>query len=59
MRNLHTSTISMLTLGVLIGFSVACSHRPNDDTIAKDIQNKVAADSETKESQVEVVVKGR
>jgi BON domain len=57
MRNLHTSIISASILGVLMGFSVACSHRPSDDTIAKDIQNKVAADSETKDSQVDVVVK--
>ena len=57
MRNLHTSIISTLTLGVLMGFSVACSHRTSDDTIAKDIQNKVAADSDTKDSQVDVVVK--
>jgi hypothetical protein len=57
MRNLYASTISVLMLGVLLGFSIACSHRPSDDTIAKDIQNKVATDSETKDSQVNVVVK--
>jgi hypothetical protein len=57
MRNLNNSTISVLLLGVLMGFSVACSHRPSDDSLAKDIQNKVAADSETKDSQVNVVVK--
>jgi len=47
MRHLHNSTFSVLLLGVLMGFSVACSHHPSDDTIAKD-QNKVATDSETK-----------
>jgi hypothetical protein len=57
MRNLHNSTISVLLLGVLMGFSVACSHQPSDDTIAKDVQNKVASDSETKDSQVNVVAK--
>ena len=57
MRNLHTSIISALMLGVLMVFSVACSHRPSDDTMAKDIQNKVAADSDTKDSHVDVVVK--
>jgi hypothetical protein len=56
MRNLHTSIISASILGVLMGFSVACSHRPSDDTMAKDIQNKVAADSDTKDSHVDVVV---
>ncbi len=53
----HNSTISALLLGVLLGFSVACSHKPGDDTIAKDVQNKVASDSETKDSQVNVVAK--
>jgi hypothetical protein len=57
MRTLHNSTISVLLLGVLMGFSVACSSHPSDDAIAKDIQNKVATDSETKESQVNVVAK--
>ena len=57
MRNLCTSTISVLILGALMGLSVACSHRPSDDAIAKDIQNKLAADSETKDAQVDVAVK--
>jgi hypothetical protein len=57
MRNLCTSVISVLILGALMGLSVACSHRPSDDAIAKDIQNKLAADSETKDAQVNVAVK--
>jgi len=57
MRNLCTSAISVLILGALMGLSVACSHRPSDDAIAKDIQNKLAADSETKDAQVNVAVK--
>jgi hypothetical protein len=57
MRNLCTSTLSVLILGALMGLSVACSHRPSDDAIAKDIQNKLAADSETKDAQVNVAVK--
>lgn len=57
MRNLCTSAISVLILGALMGLSVACSHRPSDDTIAKDIQNKLAADSETKDAEVNVAVK--
>jgi hypothetical protein len=59
MRNLCTSAISVLILGALMGLSVACSHRPSDDAIAKDIQNKLAADSETKDAQVNVAVKDR
>ena len=57
MRKPHTSTISVLILGALMGLSVACSHRPSDDTIAKDIQNKLAADPATKDAQVNVAVK--
>jgi hypothetical protein len=57
MRNLCTSTLSVLILGALMGLSVACSHRPSDDAIAKDIQNKLAANSETKDAQVDVAVK--
>jgi hypothetical protein len=37
--------------------SMACSKRPNDDAIAKDIQNKIAADPATNDSQVQVVAK--
>src|ERR1700758_4883986 len=57
MRNLYTSTISVLILGALMGLSVACSHRTSDDTMAKDIQSKLATDSETRDSQVNVAVK--
>jgi hypothetical protein len=41
----------------LMAFSVACSHRSSDDTMVKDIQNKVATDPETKDSRVNVAVK--
>jgi BON domain len=37
--------------------SIACSKRPNDDSIAKDIQDKIAADPATNDSQVQVVAK--
>lgn len=57
MRTPHNPTISVLLLGVSMLLSVACSSRPSDDTIAKDIQNKVATDPATKDSQVNVVAK--
>jgi LysM repeat protein len=57
MRNLSTSTMPVLILGALMGFCVACSRRPSDDAIAKDIQQKLAADSDTKDAQVDVAVK--
>jgi hypothetical protein len=53
----HKLTISIVLLTALIGLSIACSKRSNDDTIAKDIQDKVAADPDTKDSQVNVAAK--
>jgi hypothetical protein len=49
--------ISIVLMSLLIGYSTACSHRPSDETIAKDIQTKVAADPDTKDSQVSVAAK--
>jgi hypothetical protein len=36
---------------------MACSRRPSDDQIAKDIQDKAAVDPDTKESPVNVEAK--
>lgn len=44
-------------LGAFLAASIACSKHPNDDAIAKDIQNKIAADPATNDSQVQVVAK--
>jgi len=47
-------------VGLLCAFlvvAVACSKRPDDEVIAKDIQNKIAADPATNDSQVQVVAK--
>ena len=49
--------ISVVFLIVLMGLSVGCSRHTNDETIAKDIQNKAAADPETKDSGVNVSAK--
>src|ERR1700739_194271 len=57
MRKLHNRTISVVLLTVLFGLSIACSKHPSDDAIAKDIQDKVAADPDTKDSQVSVAAK--
>jgi len=57
MRKLHNPAISILLLSVLMGFSMVCSRRPADETVAKNIQNKLATDPETKESQVNVVAR--
>jgi hypothetical protein len=37
--------------------AIACSKKPSDDTIAKDIQDKIAADPDTKDSQITVAAK--
>ena len=57
MRRIFLPATSILVLGALLSFSMACSKRPSDDTIAKDIQNRVAADPDTKNSNVSVVSK--
>jgi hypothetical protein len=53
----HKLSISIALLTVLMGLSIACSKRSSDDTIAKEIQDKVAADPDTKDSQVNVTAK--
>lgn len=54
MRNLRHPAISIILLSALLGFSIACSRHPNDQTIKKDIEDKVAADPDTAGSQVNV-----
>ena len=54
---IHKLSISIVVLTALLGLSIACSKHPSDDTIAKDIQNKIAADPDTKDSQVSVAAK--
>jgi len=49
--------VSIALLTALVWMSIGCSKRPTDETIAKDIQAKVAADPETKESDVKVTAK--
>jgi len=49
--------MSITLLTVLMGLLIACSKSSSDDIIAKDIQDKVAADPDTKDSQVNVAAK--
>jgi hypothetical protein len=53
----HRLFISIVFLITLVGLSIACSRHPSDSEITKDIQGKVAADPETKDSQVAVATK--
>jgi hypothetical protein len=57
MRNIQPLSASIIVLIMLLAFSSACSKHPSDETVAKDIQAKVAADPDTKDSQVDVVAK--
>ena len=54
-----TKPLSVALLTALLGLSIACSKRStsSDDTITNDVQTKVAADPETKDSTVTVAAK--
>jgi hypothetical protein len=47
----------IVLLSLVAGYSFGCSHHPNDEAIAKDIQTKVAADPEAKNANVHVASK--
>jgi len=57
MRNLRKRVLALVTLTLLFGITIGCSKKPNDEAIAKDIQDKVAADPDTKDSPVSVAAK--
>jgi hypothetical protein len=56
MREPGNSCILIVLLGLLMGFSIACSRHTSDDKIAKDIENRIATDPDTQESQIKVSV---
>jgi len=49
--------VSAFTVCLLLCFSFGCTKKPDDQAIAKDIQSKVAADPDTKDSNVTVASK--
>jgi hypothetical protein len=53
----HKLSISIVLLSALLAIFVACSNKHGDDAIAKDIQDKVAADPDTKDSSVSVAAR--
>src|ERR1700739_5126817 len=57
MRNTFQSALSTAIACGLFSFPIGCSKRPSDETISKDIQTKVAADPDTKDSHVTVASK--
>ena len=57
---MRTKSLSIVLLTALFGPLIACSKsQPSDDTITKDVETKVAADPDTKDSQVTVTAKER
>jgi hypothetical protein len=57
MRNSGNSRILIVFLSLLMGFSIACTRHASDDKIAKDIEDRIAADPDAQDSQVNVSVK--
>jgi BON domain-containing protein len=57
MRNLYNSAISLFLTSALVGFPLGCRRGASDEAIAKDIQVKISADPDTKDSQVNVAAK--
>jgi hypothetical protein len=54
MRKALLPAISIFALCASLGFSIGCSKKADDAAITKDIQSKVAADPDTKDSTVNV-----
>jgi hypothetical protein len=57
MRKILPQAILIVSISFLLGFSIGCAKRPSDDTITKDIENQIAADPQTKDSNVAVASK--
>jgi len=51
------AAVASLFVGSILVFTVGCSKRASDDTIAQNVQSKVAADPDTKDSAVNVTAK--
>lgn len=56
MRDLCNSFVSLLLVAALVSFSLGCS-RASNQAIAKDVQAKISADPDTKDSKVSVEAK--
>jgi hypothetical protein len=49
--------VSIVLVGALVSFAGGCKKQANDETIAQDVQAKVTADPDTKDSAVSVTAK--
>lgn len=54
MRRIFRLATSGVMVGSVLGLLIACSSRPSDEKISKDIQDRAAADPDTKDSDVKV-----
>ena len=57
MVRIHVLGVSALSLSLLLVLEVGCSRKSVDAKMAKDIQERIAIDPETKDSQVKVAAK--
>jgi len=57
MAKFSKTAVATLFVSAMLGFTVGCSKHGSDDTIAQDIQSKVAADPVAKDSAVSVTAK--
>ncbi len=53
----HLPYVSVVLVGALLSFAAACSKHTSDETIAQDVEAKVTADPDTKDSAVSVTAK--
>jgi osmotically-inducible protein OsmY len=56
LRDLCNSVVSLLLVATLVSFPLGCSHA-SDEAIAEDVQGKISADPDTKDSNVSVEAK--
>jgi BON domain len=54
MRKIYLLSVLVAALS---GFSIGCAKRPSDETITQDIQKRIAADPDTKDTKVVVTAK--
>src|SRR5271165_1907498 len=58
MRILNSLLIPTVILSSLLAFSIGCSRKSSNDKLADSIQQKLAADPDTKDAAVKVAAEG-
>ena len=57
--NYAKPVLAVVLLTTLLAVSIGCSRKPDDETVAKDIQQKLAADPDTKDANMTVALEER